>query len=277
MRCARSARASGRTPRPAARCCSPATCWRRWRRRATASSSSTAAAASPRAASTTCSPSASGCARPSRDQLLARAARARPRRQPGRPGHRDRRRRRPRHRRPRRPRQRRRPARDEHPGRARGALRRPHGGVVRTELAALRSVPALPPRDRAGDRVLRLPRDLVPRRRATSSTTALDGRAQRAVLRRRRRVRGRRLRGRDGGRGGRARRARARAARRRRPPPGHGRPARRPRGRGRVLGVGGAVMAAVLTFALMGFGGGPLPGAGDVLARGARHRRSTRR
>ena len=37
---------------------------------------------------------------------------------------------------------------------------------------------------------------------------------------------------------------------------------------GALLGVGAAVMAAVLTFALMGFGGGPLPGAGDVLARG---------
>ena len=37
---------------------------------------------------------------------------------------------------------------------------------------------------------------------------------------------------------------------------------------GALLGVGAAVMAAVLTFALMGFGGGPLPGAEDVLARG---------
>ena len=162
---------------------------------------------------------------PEPDPLLARAARARPRRQPGRPRNRDRHRRRPRHRRPRRPRQRRRPARDEHAGRARGALRRPHGGVVRIELAALRSVPAL--------------------RRALALAIAFSGflaisflgvrdldsddrdrRAQRALLRRRRGVRGRRLRRGDGGRGGGARRARARAARRRRPPPRDARPAR---------------------------------------------------
>ena len=78
---------------------------------------------------------------PDPEQLLDGAARPRPGREPGRPGNRDRDRRRPRRRRPRRARQRRRPARDEHPGRARGALRRPDGGLV-TEFHALRTVAA---------------------------------------------------------------------------------------------------------------------------------------
>ncbi len=38
---------------------------------------------------------------------------------------------------------------------------------------------------------------------------------------------------------------------------------------GAQLGVAGAATAAVLTFTLLGIGGGPLPGAGDVLARAA--------
>ena len=38
---------------------------------------------------------------------------------------------------------------------------------------------------------------------------------------------------------------------------------------GAMLGLAGAATAAVLTFALLGLGGGPLPGAADVAARGA--------
>ena len=62
----------------------------------------------------------------------------------GRPGHGDRRRRRPGHGRPRGPRQRRGPARDEHAGRARGALRRPDGGLVTDANGSGRCGPSPP-------------------------------------------------------------------------------------------------------------------------------------
>jgi ABC-2 type transport system permease protein len=40
-------------------------------------------------------------------------------------------------------------------------------------------------------------------------------------------------------------------------------------GAGATLGFAGAATAAILTFGLLGAGGGPLPGAGDLVSRGA--------
>ena len=45
------------------------------------------------------------------------------------------------------------------------------------------------------------------------------------------------------------------------------RPARRPRAAGAMLGAAGAVTAAIADVALLGAGGGPFPGADEVLAR----------
>ena len=253
-------RSSARTPPTAAPCCSPATCSRRSPRPATASWSSPAAGASPRARSTRCSPNASACARPSPTSCSRRCATRGLEVEHGRPGtvivaDAD-----PDPVGPRRPRHRRGPARDEHAGRARGALRRAHGGSMRTELFAAPDRRRLPAGARARHRVLRLPGDLLPRR----ARPGLDGAGRRrvgALVRRGDRVRGRRLRGGDRGRGDGPRRARARAARRRRPRrrSATASPPTRPRAHGSALA--GALTAAVLTFGLLSAGGGPLPGA----------------
>ena len=205
---------------------------------------------------------------PGRGAAADRAPAARPGRDGRRPREGDRRRRGPRRGRPRRPRQRRDPARDEHAGRARGALRRPHRGVVTTEFRALRTVAGY-------RRALALAiataaflvisflgvRDLDQTTAADAASALSVGAVSGFVAV----VYSAATAGGEIARGGLALALLA--------DPDRGRALRNRLAAhalaGAAIGLTGAAAAAVLAFVLLAAGGAPLPGAGELAARGA--------